>query len=114
MPNFIIEYSAPLTEQISDDELMDQVFTGAKNCGHFPPEAIKIRTEMRQKYRLHGQQQDFMHVSAHILSGRTDEQKSEISNAVLMELKKLSLSSVFVSVEIVDIHRPSFVDHSFN
>ena len=113
MPNFIIEYSAPLNKQISDDVLIDKVFAGAKNSGHFPPEAIKLRTEARHSYRLHGKQKDFLHISAHILSGRTDEQKIEISAAVMAELKSLDLSSVFVSVEVVDIHRASFIDHEY-
>lgn len=113
MPNFVIEYSASLEQQISEETLMDSVFEGAKNSGHFPPEAIKLRIEKRSGFRLHDKQKDFLHISAHILSGRTDEQKSEISNAVLTELKKLTLNSVFVSVEIVDIHRASFVDFAF-
>jgi len=113
MPNFIIEYSESLNTQISDEKLMDHVFLGAKNSGHFPPEAIKLRTQARKHFRLHGKQNDFLHISAHILSGRTDEQKSEISNAVLSELQGLALNSVFVSVEIVDIHRASFVDFSY-
>lgn len=113
MPNFIIEYGESLSEQISEDLLMDKVFEGAKNSGHFPPEAIKIRTEPRKHFRLHDKYKDFLHIHAHILSGRTDEQKTEISNAVLACLKDLSLSSVFVSVEIVDIHRASFVDYGY-
>jgi 5-carboxymethyl-2-hydroxymuconate isomerase len=113
MPNFVIEYGESLSQQISPDVLMDKVFEGAKASGHFPPEAIKIRIEPRLNFRLHDKYKDFLHVSAHILSGRTDEQKSEISEAVLAALKTLGLSSVFVSVEIVDIHRASFVDFSY-
>jgi 5-carboxymethyl-2-hydroxymuconate isomerase len=55
-----------------------------------------------------------LHVAGHILSGRTDAQKKEISQAVMTELKALSLQSVFVSVEIVDIHKASFIDHTFD
>ncbi|MFT2091202.1 5-carboxymethyl-2-hydroxymuconate Delta-isomerase [Paraglaciecola sp. 2405UD69-4] len=113
MPNFVIEHSGSLTEQIDAETIMDKVFAGAKNSGHFPPEAIKIRVEPRPQFRLHHVSKDFLHVSAHILSGRTDEQKIEISNAVLEQLKTLDLSSVFVSVEIVDIHRASFVDFTY-
>jgi 5-carboxymethyl-2-hydroxymuconate isomerase len=113
MPNFIIEYSESLAFQITPDVLMDKVFEGAKACGHFPPEAIKIRIEPRPQFRLHDKYKDFLHVSGHILSGRTDEQKSEISNALLTPLKTLELNSVFVSVEIVDIHRASFVDFGY-
>jgi hypothetical protein len=54
-------------------------------------------------------------VSAHILSGRSDEQENDIPNAVLAPLKTLVLSGVFVSVEIVDIHHTStlgfFIKH---
>ena len=113
MPNFVIEHSHSVSSQISSNELMDKVFEGAKESGHFPPEAIKIRCEERSHFRLHGEQKDFIHVSAHILSGRTDEQKLEISSSVLKKLQNLSVKSVFVSVEIVDIHRASFVDHSY-
>lgn len=113
MPNFVIEHSHSVSSQISSDELMDKVFEGAKESGHFPPEAIKIRCEERSHFRLHGEQKDFIHVSAHILSGRTDEQKLEISSSVLKQLQDLSVKSVFVSVEVVDIHRASFVDHSY-
>jgi 5-carboxymethyl-2-hydroxymuconate isomerase len=113
MPNFVIEYSESLTQQIDPEVLLDKVFEGAKASGHFPPEAIKIRLEPRSKFRLHDVYKDFLHVSGHILSGRTDQQKSEISNAVLEPLKTLSLTSVFVSAEIVDIHRASFVDFAY-
>ena len=113
MPNFVIEYGESLTKQISPEVLMDKVYEGAKASGHFPPEAIKIRIEPRSGFRLHDVYKDFLHVSGHILSGRTDEQKSEISNAILAPLKALALESVFVSVEIVDIHRASFVDFGY-
>lgn len=110
MPSFVIEYGESLMQQIDADSLMDKVFEGAKASGHFPTEAIKLRIEPRPKFRLHDKYKDFLHVSAHILSGRSDEQKTEISNAVLEPLKTLGLKSVFVSVEIVDIHRASFTE----
>jgi 5-carboxymethyl-2-hydroxymuconate isomerase len=113
MPNFIIEYSETLTQQITPEVLMDKVFEGATACGHFPPEAIKIRVAPRSQFCLHDKYKDFLHVSGHILSGRSDEQKSEITNALLTPLTTLKLNSVFVSVEIVDIHRASFVDFSY-
>ena len=113
MPNFVIEYGESLTQQISADVLMDKIFAGAKASGHFPPQAIKIRLEPRAHFRLHDKYKEFLHVSAHILSGRTDEQKLEISHAILEPLKSLGLTSVFVSVEIVDIHRVSFVDFAY-
>ena len=113
MPNFIVEFSESLIEQIDQDTLMDTVYQGAKSSEHFPPEVIKVRTQARSNYRLYTGQKDFLHVAGHILSGRTDEQKAEISQAVMAELKKLSLQSVFVSVEIIDIHRESFLDHTF-
>ncbi|WP_339724339.1 5-carboxymethyl-2-hydroxymuconate Delta-isomerase [uncultured Paraglaciecola sp.] len=113
MPNFVIEFSGTLTQQITPETLMDKIFKGAKNSGHFPPEAIKVRIEPRPYFRLHDKYNDFLHVTAHILSGRTDLQKAEISKAVMEPLKALGLNSVFVSVEIVDIHRSSFVDFTY-
>ena len=113
MPNFIAEYSEPLTNQVAVNDLMTVVYEGAKNSAHFPPEVIKVRTQVRSDYQLKTGQRDFLHIAGHILSGRTDEQKTEISQAIMAQLKTLPLESVFVSVEIVDIHRESFVDHTF-
>jgi len=109
MPSLLIEYSGSLTEQVTPEILMDKVFEGAKASNSFPPEAIKIRMLPRPIFCLHGKCADFLHVSAHILSGRTEQQKIEISKAILEPLKTLDLRSVSVSVEIVDIHRASFV-----
>jgi 5-carboxymethyl-2-hydroxymuconate isomerase len=110
MPHFVIEYSGSLTQQITPEIIMDSVFEGAKASKSFPPEAIKIRMLPHPVFRLHDKHKDFLHVSAHIFNGRTDQQKSEISEAIIKPLKTLGLQSVFVSVEIVDIHRAGFVD----
>lgn len=56
-----------------------------------------LRTPRRSGFRLHDKQKDFLHVAGHILSGRTDEQKSEISHALMAELKTQFKQCICVS-----------------
>lgn len=51
---------------------------------------------------------DFVHVTLKILSGRNTEQKLCLSGAVLESLKTLGLTSVSITVEVVDIDRGSY------
>ena len=49
-----------------------------------------------------------MHVSVHLLSGRNDDQKSDLAEKVLAGIEPLLPGVVSVGVEIVDIHRDSY------
>jgi 5-carboxymethyl-2-hydroxymuconate isomerase len=49
-----------------------------------------------------------VHVALHLLSGRSDEQKSMLSESVLARIEPLLPQVVSVSVEVYDIHRESY------
>jgi 5-carboxymethyl-2-hydroxymuconate isomerase len=49
-----------------------------------------------------------VHIAVHLLSGRSDEQKSRLSECVLARIEPLLPRVVSVSVEIYDIHRESY------
>jgi 5-carboxymethyl-2-hydroxymuconate isomerase len=56
-----------------------------------------------------GQTRDsFVHVAVHLLDGRSDEQKTMLSEAILARIEPMLPAVVSVGVEIVDIHRASY------
>ena len=108
MPHCIIEYSAEVAEQVSIDTLMAAVHDAAFSSDLFPEYDIKTRAIPYQYHRTGQTQDTFVHVSVHLLSGRNDDQKSDLAEKVLAGIEPLLPGVVSVGVEIVDIHRDSY------
>jgi len=117
MPHCIIEYSAELTEEINIKELMSRVFEGAAKSALFSTTDIKVRAIAFCDYYAKSSSEDnenqqrFIHVCCKILSGRNLEQRQHLAKLLLSELVKLNISSVSLSVEIVDMERESYNKH---
>ena len=105
MPHCVIEYSEGLA---SPSKLLNAVFQGAVNSALFETDDIKTRAIAFNHYLTGDTPQDFVHVTAKILTGRNAEQRSRLSQAILSELSQLSLSSVSLTVDIVEIESASY------
>ncbi|MDP3188974.1 5-carboxymethyl-2-hydroxymuconate Delta-isomerase [Limnobacter sp.] len=106
MPHCIVEHSASL----NGDLILPQVFSGAMKSQLFEADGsdIKVRAVAYQSYFTGQVKSDFVHVVLKILSGRTPEQKKELSNLVLVNLQKLEFQGCSLTVEVVDIDRASY------
>lgn len=108
MPHCIIEYAAPLDSKLSIASLVQAVHQGTFATGLFPEEDIKARAVAYHNYQTGSGQTAFIHVSLRILSGRTDEQKQQLAACVEKQLMTLALSSLSLTIEVIDIHRASY------
>ena len=108
MPHCVIDYSQDVADQIEIKALLDAVFLGAMDSALFPEYDIKIRALEYEHHRTGQTRDSFLHVAIHLLSGRSDEQKSMLSEAVLARVEPLLPRVISVSVEICDIHRESY------
>ncbi|MCP4982768.1 MAG: 5-carboxymethyl-2-hydroxymuconate Delta-isomerase [Gammaproteobacteria bacterium] len=108
MPHCIIDYSAEVAEQIDIDALLAAVHDGAMDSALFPEYDIKVRALAFRDHRTGQTRDSFVHVALHLLDGRSDEQKTMLSECVLGRIEPLLPEVVSVSVEILDIHRESY------
>jgi len=108
MPHCVIEFSSEVAEQISIDSLMAAVHDAAFSTGLFPEYDIKTRATGYGHHRTGQTKDSFVHVSVHLLSGRDDSQKADLSEKVLAGIEPLLPKVVSVGVEIVDMHRSSY------
>ncbi len=108
MPHCIIDYSRDISGQIDIEQLLEAVHDGAMDSALFPEYDIKTRALGYQHHRTGQTRDSFVHVAIHLLSGRSDTQKTMLSECVLARLEPLLTSVVSVSVEILDIHRESY------
>ncbi len=108
MPHCIIDYSPEVAGQIDIDALIDAVHQGAMESDLFPEYDIKTRALAYPHHRTGQTRDSFVHVALHLLSGRSDAQKTMLSECVLGRIEPLLPGVVSVSVEILDIHRESY------
>ncbi len=108
MPHCLIDYSQDITDQVEMDALLEAVHHGAMDSDLFPEYDIKIRALGFQHHRTGQTRDPFVHVAVHLLSGRSDEQKSMLSECLLARVEPLLPHVISVSVEICDIHRESY------
>jgi 5-carboxymethyl-2-hydroxymuconate isomerase len=106
LPHCIIEYSENFKESI--DEIIYSVHRGALASGLFDESDIKTRSVSYENFQTGTSKKSFIHVSSKILLGRSRDQKSELSNAILSQLKKLNFVSCSLTVEVIDIDKASY------
>jgi len=106
MPHCLIEHSSI----IDGKPLMSSVFEGVFASGLFEPDGsdIKVRSLPYSDFKTGNSELNFVHVILKILSGRTVEQKTLLSQLVLKKLKANYIKGCSTSVEVVDIERVSY------
>jgi len=110
MPHCIIEYAQSVESVVSADVLMNTVYKGTVKSGLFSASDIKVRAIAYRDYMSGDEnaEQCFVHVCLKILSGRTLEQRTALSQSVLQELSELFTESISLTVEVVDMEKVSY------
>jgi len=108
MPHCIIDYSEDVADGVAIDDLIETVHRGAMDSGLFPEYDIKTRALAFNQHRTGQTRDSFVHVAIHLLSGRSDEDKAMLSEAVLARIEPMLSRVVSVGVEIIDMHRASY------
>ena len=109
MPHCIIEHSEDVLTSVNQQQLIDTVLTGAKKSALFELDHIKLRTKSYEHYQKGDvEQAGFIHVTMRILQGRTVEQRQDLSQKVLLEFQRLSLTSLTITVEIIEMETASY------
>ncbi len=107
MPHLILEH----TDATQGDmpALCQAVFDAACGCSTFPnPSDVKVRTRLCANH-TGGTGDHFVHATVRMLEGRTNEAKREVSEAVFGAMLAQLPNCPSLTVEIVDMHGPSYV-----
>ncbi|TKB51654.1 5-carboxymethyl-2-hydroxymuconate Delta-isomerase [Ferrimonas aestuarii] len=109
MPHFVIDCASELLDIQSEQTLLKAIHQVAVNSGLFNEAAIKVRINPYSTYLAGGAQQPFIHLFAHILSGRTQEQKSELSRLLVMELTRLFPALTKIAANVYEMDKGNYV-----
>lgn len=108
MPHCVIEYAQDLEQSINIQSLVQTVHQQAIASSLFNTPAIKTRAIAYQDYLVGEGKSSFIHVTLHILNGRTIEQKQLLSELVLKEVTTVFSEVDNVSVNVVDMEKQTY------
>ena len=75
MPHFIIDCSNGILESHSKEEIIKQVHISAISTKLFHKNDVKVRANFFENYSTGDKQENFIHVFANIMEGRSIKQK---------------------------------------
>ena len=108
MPHLFIEYPQDRISPEQLEPLLDSVHVNALGTGLFEESNIRIRAIPLTHYRMGGKPDPFIHVQCRIHSGRTEEKKRQLSEAVLVAIRDQNLPVKSITVEVVEMDRESY------
>ena len=115
MPHFIIDCSKGVTEKLATNQLIQEVYECAISSNLFAKEGlngIKVRVNSFEHYTVVNSQDDFIHVFAHIMEGRTTEQKRDLSKQIVDRLTTLFPSINNISMNVYEFEKATYVNKS--
>lgn len=112
MPHFILDCSENIIEIKDPKEIMETVFETAFSTGLFERKNIKVRLNPYKFSLAKGSDQDFIHVFANIMEGRTDQQKANLSKQIVSQLIQMFPSIELISINVRDFEKASYINKS--
>ncbi|MGO3739987.1 MAG: 5-carboxymethyl-2-hydroxymuconate Delta-isomerase [Marinomonas foliarum] len=108
MPHCIVEYSQNLEQEVPPADLLEAVKEACITSTLFSVEDIKLRSFPYKSFLTAGREDAFVHVILRVLSGRTVEQRKQLSHLVLEALTQFSLKDVSFSVEVCEMESDTY------
>lgn len=108
MPHFVIDCSENIIELKSPEEIIQSVYDAAESTELFKKGDIKVRINPFKYYNIGNSKNDFIHVFANIMEGRTITQKSNLSKRIVTELKVMFPTVPIISINIRDFEKATY------
>lgn len=112
MPHLIIEYAETTVTDIQVDTMMEAVYQAAVDSGLFEEANIKTRAIPLRYHHLGRDGGGFIHVQCRIHQGRSEQQRRDLSQAVLAALQEIPLAVKVITVEVVEMERATYAKYT--
>ena len=112
MPHFIIDCSESIATLKSPEEIMNNVYDTAESTGLFDDGDIKVRIHAYKHYNNGNTRNDFIHVFANIMEGRSINQKQQLSKKIVLNLKMMFEQVPIISINIRDFERATYCNRT--
>jgi len=109
MTHFVIDCSVPVLDLLDPKILLQEIHETALASTLFPEADIKVRLNpFKEHYFVGGKKDNFIHVFANIMEGRTTEQKANLSKLIVNKLKHFFPEVPITSINIRDFQKATY------
>jgi len=112
MPHFIIDCSENILKSHSEDEIIKQVHMSAISTKLFHKNDVKVRVNIFKNYSTGDRKEDFIHVFANIMEGRTIEQKANLSKTIVENLALTFPSVPNIGTNVIEFERATYFNRN--
>jgi 5-carboxymethyl-2-hydroxymuconate isomerase len=115
MPHFVIDCSENILSLKSPQEIMQCVYDTAEATNLFAKSGvggIKVRINSFRHFITVDSQDDFIHIFAHIMEGRTVEQKKYLSKKIVTQLSLMFPHMPVISINVQDFEKETYCNKS--
>jgi 5-carboxymethyl-2-hydroxymuconate isomerase len=112
MPHFVIDCSENIIKIKSPKDIIQKVYDTAEATNLFKRGDIKVRINPFEYYTIGNTTDDFIHIFANIMEGRTIAQKKNLSDSIITELKLLFPNVPIISINIRDFEKTTYCNKS--
>jgi len=108
MPHFIIDCAEDILKLHSEEEIIEQVHISAVSTELFHKNDVKVRIHFFKKYSTGDEKEDFIHVFANIMEGRTIEQKENLSKTIVRDLALMFPFVPNIGSNVIEFERATY------
>lgn len=108
MPHFVIDCSKNVIKKHDVNEINKRIYRVALSTGLFEANDIKVRVNAYDQCLVGNNSEDFIHIFAHIMEGRTDAQKAELSESLVMQLARLFPSIKNLAMSVSEFEKSTY------
>lgn len=112
MPHFVIDCSENILKLKTPEEILQEVYNSAESTELFADGDIKVRINPYKYYNIGNSKADFIHIFANIMEGRDTNQKSNLSKAIITNLKMMFPDVPVISINISDFEKSTYCNKS--
>ncbi len=112
MPHFVIDCSENIIKIKSPEKIIQKVYDTAESTDLFDKGDIKVRINPFEYYNIGNTKNDFIHIFANIMEGRTSAQKKNLSERIITELKSMFPDIPIISINIRDFEKATYCNKS--
>jgi len=112
MPHFIIDCCESALKSHDEESILEQIHHTAHSTGLFDEGDIKVRINPVKTYSVGNKRESFIHVFAHIIQGRTTEQKANLSKQIVIKLVDLFPDIPNIAMNISDFEKATYCNRA--
>ena len=112
MPHFIIDCSYGVLSYATEETINTQVHQVALSTDLFDERDIKVRINSFKNYLVGCKKEEFIHVFANIMEGRSQSQKAELSKRMVQRLTNMFPGVPNIAMNVREFEKSTYCNRN--